>query len=535
MTQVGGRQCGLAATFARFIRELRARALVTRYPIRGSWFSSGAAADRTSHGRSRGAERRQCAGHRGDSGKDGSFTEVGMQLAPVDPVVLAAAADEQQPADESGQWALPGIKVENFTMPTDRQALIDYLAKGYAQSCTELTLDAAIAMALEHNHSLNSQRLNAAAACQGVKVNWAALRPQLSMDAKAYKQDTNKDIKPIEIPMPDGSTYTLNLGGSANDILRSLAFSLTQRIYDFGLTSDLIDVSLAQHAIQNYTVDMDEQQLVHDVTAAYLNFTLAVGQWRIREDELKLSEEFLRQARIQFDVGTAPKLDVIRAEVRVEQARDALISAQSQLGDASALFFSLLGMEDQRYMPALVTPAMIELGDPPVEVQEAVASALEHRPEIELQYSALFAGKTAVSLTRNRPVLQAYVNALYKEPATGVTGTDNYEAGIELMWNLYSGGKDISQRKQAELSLAALSEGILDLEAKVELDATTAWNRLYAARASTDAARKDARAVQRRAARRFRGLCGRRHAVPRFRGRDGQERRRGNRLPDLTG
>ena len=43
--------------------------------------------------------------------------------------------------------------------------------------------------------------------------------------------------------------------------LEALALSLTQRIYDFGLTTDLIDIAEATHAIEKYTVDMSEQQL----------------------------------------------------------------------------------------------------------------------------------------------------------------------------------------------------------------------------------------------------------------------------------
>ena len=58
------------------------------------------------------------------------------------------------------------ITVENLSLPTDIQDLIDYLSEGYLQPVTELTLEQAIAVALEHNHDLNSKRLSAAAACR---------------------------------------------------------------------------------------------------------------------------------------------------------------------------------------------------------------------------------------------------------------------------------------------------------------------------------------------------------------------------------
>jgi outer membrane protein TolC len=57
------------------------------------------------------------------------------------------------------------------------------------------------------------------------------------------------------------------------------------------------------------------------------------------------------------------------------------------------------------------------------------------------------------------------------------------------LWNLYTGGRDRAQFKQEELNLMSISEGIIHLEGQLELDATTAWNRVVAARSSADSAR----------------------------------------------
>jgi outer membrane protein TolC len=395
---------------------------------------------------------------------------------------------ELTPIDVGENWR--AFEVEKFELPTDRAALIKYLSQGYVPAEAELTLDEAIALALEHNHDLNSKRLQAMAACEGTHVNWANLRPQVSILGKAYWQRSNASATTLSIPLPDGTTKQVSIGGTEDSMISSLAISLTQRIYDFGQTKLQTDAALAQHAIRSYTVDMAEQKLVNDVTTAYYNFNLALGAVRIRRDEAALAGEFLRQARIQYDVGTVPRLDVVRAEARVAQANEALISARSTLGDASAMFFSLLGVTDERRIPAVLTAELIDPGAEPPGVQEAVDSALDYRPEVELQYATLLAGETKVDLARNRPTIEAYANALYQEPAT-MGGTDNYEYGVQLRWNVYNGGKDRAERRQAQLEAKALVEGIHDLEAKVELDATTSWNRLTAAREAVGAAKKN--------------------------------------------
>lgn len=409
--------------------------------------------------------------------------EVAVVLAPVDPTADTAAEPEEL------AWDPLSITVEQLSLPTDLEEMIEFLSANYERPGAQLAIEEALATALTYNHDLNSKRLAAAAACQGVEVQWADLRPQLSLQAKGYLTESNANTDPIEFGGPDEEPTVIDIAGPQDEVQRQLALSLTQRIYDFGITHDLIDIAEAQHAIQKYTVDMAEQQLVSDVISAYFTFNLALGLIKIHDDEFELAEELLRQAEIQFRVGVVPRLDVIRAEARVEEARSNYIDAQAQLGDAAAYFFSLLGVEDSRYVPSVVGIALIEVGPPPPDVNAAVDCALQYRPEIELQYATLSATEAAKSLTRNRPILEAYANAMYQEPTGAFTGTDNYEYGVHLQWNLYTGGRDRAQLKQEELNLMSISEGIIHLEAQLELDATTAWNRVVAARGSADSAR----------------------------------------------
>lgn len=408
--------------------------------------------------------------------------EVPSAAFTVEPVNIKAVLDP--PADESH------LRPEDYTVPTDINKLIEFLARDYQPLETDLTLDEAIQLALTHNHAMNSARLNAMAACEGISINWAALRPQLNLTTKAYYTDSNLNAPTFDTGQGSGSIdFT---GASAPDLKSQAVFSLTQRIYDFGMTNDLIDVAEAQHSIQNYSVDMAEQQLVDNVVNAYYNFNVALAQVRIRMDELDLSHEFLRQAQIQYDVGVVPRLDVIRAEARVQQANSDLVAANARAGDAAAYFFSLLGMEDQRYIPAIVTADLLKVGEPEPELADAVDTALENRPEIEMQYSTLFAGEKQKSLARNRPILNAYANAVYMGyKGSSFQPTDTYEYGLQLVWPLYTGGKDVHTAKQAQYKTMALAEGIFDLEAKIELDVTQAWNRVQAAIGVSEAARKN--------------------------------------------
>jgi outer membrane protein TolC len=434
---------------------------------------------------------------RGD-GQDGGTpaTAVKVQvilLQPLDsvkPVEPPEAPGEIEPLAINEQWSPLKLNLTDVVLPTDKSELIRYLAEGYFPQEAELTIDEAVSIALKHNHDLNSKRLSAAAACQGIEINWAALKPQASLQAKTYLQRSDAKKTTVTIAGKDGAAdKTYSLGGVEKSPIGTLALSLTQRIYDWGLTHKLIDASRAQYSIKNYTVDIAEQQLVANVITGYYQFSAALGQARIRRDELALASEFLRLAQIQFEVGTAPRLDVIRAEARVEQARDTLIAALSTLGNAASSFYAWLGVEDQRYVPAVITASLIEAGAEPPAMDEAAKTAVATRPEVALQYATLSAGQAKIDLARNRPILQAYTNALLQDPA-GQGGAAAAEFGLQLNWSLSTGGKDKLERQQAQLELQSLAEAVLDLEARIELDATGSWNRLYSARASVQSGKK---------------------------------------------
>jgi outer membrane protein TolC len=392
------------------------------------------------------------------------------------------------PADSNGVPASPSapprpiedrlhpLTLESVMAPADPAQLLEYLKQDYFVPDSSLTLGEAIEIALKNNHDLNSQRLSAAAAVQDIKVNWTALRPQVGAQGKAFWQYSN--VRPAQ-------------GDQETGLIENMALSITQRIYDFGLTNDLIDLAEARHAIQHFAVSTAEQQLVNDVTVAYLNYNLALGQSRIRWDELHLAEEVLRQANIQFEVGTAPRLDVIRAEARVETAHGGVIEASTNVGNAAAAFFALLGVEDKRYVPELVTQDYLQLGEPGPALDEAVQAALDHRPELLLQSSTLLAGQESRKLAKNRPVIEGFGNWQYTNPQPGNGGTYNTQWGVQIQWPVFTGGKDRVDRKKADLTIASISESLLDLEAKVELDATGAWNRLYAARNQAGVAQKN--------------------------------------------
>lgn len=400
--------------------------------------------------------------------------------APADPTLEPA---EITPLDITPQWDIKRFDVSQYKLPSDPETLSGYLAQGYVPAEDELSLYAAVALALRYNHNLAQRKLEAAAACAAIDIDWADLRPQLNVNARSFTRFSSG-------ASATGGGSGNNGGTDDGDLTSQLSVQLTQRIYDWGLTNKLVDRDTALSQVRGHAVTAAEQQLVFNVIQSYYQFSQALGQLRIRMDALALAQEFLRQTQIRFDVGTAPRLDVIRAEARVEDARTAVTDAQATLGNTAARFYSLLGVDYQRYIPSIVSADLLAVGPEPPVLDSAIADGIANRPEMAGQFATLLAGEAAVSLARNRPVLSGYANGLLQHPGS-FSGSQQYELGVQLLWNAYTGGKDKAQRTQAQLQVEAISEGLEELSDQIEFDVTTTWNDLTSTRASVAAARRN--------------------------------------------
>jgi len=336
---------------------------------------------------------------------------------------------------------------------------------------TNISLDDAIKYALENNHNLASSRISVAAAIKGAEVAWRDRLPKINLEASGSWQANN--FHSYSTQVADG-----------NDLHRFLGFSLTQPLYDFGYRNNLIDVEKARVSVEQQAVYIAEQQLVAEVINAYYIYNLKLGELQIRQNELLFAQELHRQSLIQYEAGTVPHLDIIRALAKVEDALANCIDAEAALVNAAAHFRSLLGA-DKRFTPEPLSAPLIDIGPEPVDLDEAIGIALANRPELRMQRGIIMKGELAGSLKLNRPVIDAEFGAQYSVPASS-GGTDNYQYGIRLRWPVYSGGKDRAAKKQAELEVQSLKQDIIDLETQIELEVTTAWNRLIAARSRTE-------------------------------------------------
>jgi outer membrane protein TolC len=174
---------------------------------------------------------------------------------------------------------------------------------------------------------------------------------------------------------------------------------------------------------------------------------------RASEEAVASANELARSAERRRAAGTAPPLDLLRAQTEQVRRESDLARARSDLEGARLALGVLLG----RPGPVRVVVPEVEASpptpwpSPPVLVEEALA----RRPEISAQRALVEAAESQVRSANARLVPQLSASAAHSvQDVPFPTGEDvSWRMGLDLTWTLYDGGFRYGKRREASAAL----------------------------------------------------------------------------------
>ena len=278
-----------------------------------------------------------------------------------------------------------------------------------------LSMDAAVDMAMQANLGLQADRLNLDAADRRITQARAAFLPFAGLNL----QRINSQSQPVA--NPDGtqsvsSTIRFTGGTQVQQQLPwygtsySVSWSGTRRSTSGRATfnpqlDSFVSLNFSQPLWQGFRIDGQranletsqrnrviadlqlEQQIVlldWQVRFAYLNLISAIEQNKVANENMRLAEESLRQARARVEVGVAPEIDIIENEAQVESQRVNQIATEAAIQDSKdALRRLILDPNRPDYWAVNLEPTdTITLTEPQVDVEAAIATALANRLDL---------------------------------------------------------------------------------------------------------------------------------------------------------
>ena len=338
-----------------------------------------------------------------------------------------------------------------------------------------LTLEEAIAQALAHNPQLaaSTQAVGVAAA----RVGQAKAQDRFNLTAN-YR-DTFQGPT-VSFTVPDPSTGELVTADVVPDRTSSYSVNLRKTLWAGGRLKASQRLARRGMDASRQELRSTRQEVVLQVTEAYLGILKTQELREVARQTVTQAQNHRRTAQAHFEAGTAPRFDVLRAEVEVANAEERRLTAENGVELAKAALNNVLGQDPNR--PIEATPVTPEITPAP-ELSSVLAQAMGNRPELAGLEQNIAASREGARVARSgrRPsvVLDANYN---QQTATAFSDDFSWNASVVVSVPLWDGGLSRAQEAESRRQAAQLSQTYEQIRRGIELEVKQAWLNIEEAR-----------------------------------------------------
>jgi outer membrane protein len=339
----------------------------------------------------------------------------------------------------------------------------------------KLTLDKAVSLALKQNPTAQIAVLQAAEAVQDKNIARASLLPQADLQVSDSLRRINLQEQlggAIPFPGIPGHVGPLNIF-HAGPGFSTPVFDLTL----WNRYRSARDVANASKATSLST----REQVILLVVSQYIGTLRAMATVEASQSRVDLAQALYDQAADLQKEGVGTGIDTLRANVELQNEKQALLVAQTDR-DSSLFGLSRLLNLDPRQEVTL-GDSLSFFDTPQPDVNASLDEALGARQEwkaLDSQVKAAEHDKRAAQDLR-LPTLHADGSWAYEGTRlnNGIP-VYNYEASFDLP--LFTGGRTHAEIVKSDLQLKVLSEQKADLRNQISLDVKTSLLNLKSAR-----------------------------------------------------
>ena len=267
-------------------------------------------------------------------------------------------------------------------------------------------------------------------------------------------------VASVQLPQVDaraGVSWLEAHSTASGEQVRSTASNVqgtvTQLVTNFGRTGASLAQAgdLAGAAAQS--ARWTRVEVAFNAGVAYFNVLRAVNLQKVRRETVLQRESLQRQAQAFFDAGLKARIDVVRAEANLYQARADATGADHDANTARLILLNQMGLDSPADFELAGAPSMIEAAG---TTEEWLAEAEKNHPDLAALRLRLAAARNArlAAQRGNNPSITA-------NGRLGWSGTDELPAdrgwaiGAQVAVPLFDGHLTREQTAEAEAGVAA--------------------------------------------------------------------------------
>ena len=356
-----------------------------------------------------------------------------------------------------------------------------------------LSLREAIDLALRQNHAIRTGYYALAAEQQKRRMAKSNYYPTITNESNLLHIT---DLQRVEVPagafgvIPGGTsippsnlfltqgTKTLETSGTM------LAQPLTQliKIHQANKIAEA-DVRVSEASLTKTSTDVVLR--VHEL---YYRVLATQMQKQAAELQITSGNENLNESTKQVENGSLLQVDLVDSRAKLLDAKQTLLTYDSQISDLSLELNDLLGLPLDTNL-GLDPDVSVALDVPPRE--EAVRTALNNNPEIKEALQQFSKAQAAHSAAKAEyiPDVTAFARYSYQN---GVPFVDrNFGTfGIHLTYDLFDAGKRKALVRERNDEVSEAKENLQRIRDEVEVHIATIYNRLETTRAMVEVKRE---------------------------------------------
>lgn len=288
----------------------------------------------------------------------------------------------------------------------------------------ELNVDQCVSIALERNPRVVSAAQRVLESEFRVTEKRGAKMPQLQFHTEALKYDW----------LPPNKQRIL--GGGSTDVYSALNASLL--LFSSGKAESAIDAATARFLASQQYLRRTAQEVAFEVRKAYYLVLRLEALLEAREEAVRQMEHYLTVAREKEEIGKAPRLDVLRAEVQLADVEQARLLTVNQLKIARLELLNAMGIQDED------VAIHLKKDDSPApsftDAQAFLEEAIRSNPEYLRAQLVAKAAEREVTMARGEGGSSLSLVASYNKEGKDIPNITNWYVGLSFNLPVYTGG-----------------------------------------------------------------------------------------------
>jgi outer membrane protein TolC len=340
----------------------------------------------------------------------------------------------------------------------------------------KLTIDQAIEFALKNNEAYQRVVLEEERANQRVMEAQASALPQFNASLSYMR---NWELSSTVISF-DGEPTVLKLGTTNN---YSAGLTIIQPIYIGGKVFTAMSIARQYRKFAFQQKRMAQQELKLGVIRAYYGAVMSDEMMKVTVESESLATMSQDVVEKLFAQGLVSDYEVLRAKVRVANARPMTIQARASAKLAHKSLNSLIGqpLDQQFELVFAMDSTLYDMAS--INLDSVKVQAVERRPEMEMNRRQTEILRKAVSIAWGswRPSVYFATSLQYQAqsdrerfPGSKDFLRSSYSA-ISISVPLFDSWRTVAQVKQAKIDLAQSKLSQKELEDNIRLDVEQCW------------------------------------------------------------